>query len=512
MADKHEISRRRFLEASTAAAIAASGTYKLMAGMQPVKRPNILFLMDDQHRGDTLGVAGHPVIHTPNIDRLAKEGAYFPKAHCSVPSCIPARASILTGLSPWDDGLFGVHTMALRWPFEQPRAMHDDGYYAMTIGKNHFHPMRNLHGYDRALIYDGTSYSDKVDDYGQWLARVAPGVDEHSTGLGWNDRGGKPWPHADYLHPTSWTGQQAVDFINDYHLDRPFFLKVSFHRPHSPYDPIHKWFDYYGKMDLPKAKVGKWAEELYGSFTAPQPATAARANLGDEVVRNSRQGYYGSISHVDEQIGRVIAALTKRGWLENTLIVFFADHGDMIGDQHLWRKTYAYEGSSRIPMIVRWGSEVLDAPRGQVLPQLTELRDVLPTFLDAAGVAAPSSLDGKSLLNLIRGKTSGWPTQLDMEHSMCYFNENVWTALTDGKFKYIFHSYDCTQQLFDIENDPHELDELSRKPEYAKTLAEWRQRMIDHLSVRGPKWVKDGQLVRHTTKMPCGPNFPGNRA
>jgi arylsulfatase len=504
-----EISRRRFLEAG-AAALAAASAPKLMADTPTTKpkRPNILFLMDDQHRGDALGIAGDKIIQTPNLDRLAGEGAYFPKAHVSVPSCVAARASLLTGQSPWGHGLLGYANQAKRWPLEKPRFIHDHGYYSMSIGKNHFTPMRNKRGYDRTLLYDGLEESDKVDDYGLWLAKVAPGVDEHSTGLGWNDRGGKPWPHRDELHPTSWTGQQAVDFLTSYKDEKPFFLKVSFHRPHTPFDPISKWFDYYGKQDLPKAQVGKWAEELNGSFKPPRPPSAPRAALSDEEIRNSRQGYYGSISHVDEQIGRIMDVMRQRPDFENTLIVFVSDHGEMVGDHHLWRKTWAYEGSSRIPMIVRWGSDFLTAQRGQVLPQLTELRDILPTFLDAAGAEIPPSIEGKSLLDLVRGKTQDWRTQLDLEHSTCYFKENQWTALMDDRSKYIYFAPDGKQQLFDLHNDPNELNDLAADPAHADTLKTWRGKMIDHLSIRGPAWVKDGDLALRPKAMPYGANFP----
>jgi arylsulfatase A-like enzyme len=464
--------------------------------------------MDDQHRGDALGVAGNKIVQTPNLDRMAAEGAYFPKAYSSVPSCVAARAGLLTGLSPWGHGMLGYEDQATRWPYEGPRAMDDAGYVTHAIGKNHFHPMRNTHQYQGIELYDGLNESDKVDEYGKWLAQVAPDVNEHATGLGWNDRGGVPWPCKPEFHPTAWTGQRAVDFLNDFKGDQPFFLKVSFHRPHSPFDPPKHWWDHYGKADLPKAQVGAWAREWYGSFTAPKPPAAARAALGDDEIRNSRQGYYGSISFVDEQIGRIMDALKSRGMLDDTLILFVSDHGEMVGDQNLWRKTYAYEGSARIPMIARWGSNVMDAPRGQVLPQLTELRDVLPTCLDAAGVMPSAHLEGRSLLDLVRGKTAGWRTQLDLEHSTCYFKESPWTALTDGTFKYIYHAYAGKQQLFNLTDDPAELSDLSADSGHATALADWRKKMVDHLAIRGDQWVSQGDLTLRKKPMHRGSNFP----
>jgi arylsulfatase A-like enzyme len=143
-----------------------------------------------------------------------------------------------------------------------------------------------------------------------------------------------------------------------------------------------------------------------------------------------------------------------------------------------------------------------------VLPQVTELRDVLPTFLDAAGVAVPSYVEGKSLLNLVRGQTD-WRPHLDLEHSTCYFKENAWTGLTDGQFKYIFHAYNGKQQLFDLEHDPNELDDLSTDQDHQATLKDWRAKMAQHLAIRGPAWVKDGDLALRLKPMPYGENFPG---
>ena len=188
--------------------------------------------------------------------------------------------------------------------------------------------------------------------------------------------------------------------------------------------------------------------------------------------------------------------------------MFVADHGEMVGDHHLWRKTYAYEGSARVPMIVRWGERVLSAKRGQVLPQLTELRDVVPRFLDAAGVKPPPGVEGRSLLDPIRGNTAGWRTQLDLEHSTCYWKEQAWTALTDGTTKYIYHAYAGLQQLFNLADDPTELSDLSADPAHAKVRADWRRRMVKCLAVRGPRWVKNGDLALRKAAMHHGVHFP----
>jgi len=509
---EHAISRRQLLKVGLGAAgLVVASRLSIGADLKSPRRPNILFLMDDEHRGDCLGCDGNKVIRTPNMDRLAAEGAMFRRAYSSLPSCTPARASLLTGQSPWGHGMLGFATVAQRYPFEKPRLMKEGGYYAVGIGKMHFHPQRNTHGYERMILEEGWHSANKNGfkcDYQEYFAKNAPGQDINATGLSYNDRRSMAFPFKDELHATYFTAQTAIDFLNAYKGDQPFFLKVSFQRPHSPYDPPQRFMDLYKDADLPKAQVGEWAQKKFGSFGPPRIPESPRGNLGPKVVRNTRQGYYGAISFVDEQIGRLLDVLQKRGFLDNTLILFTCDHGEMAGDQHLWRKTYAYEGSARIPMIVSWGKDVLEAKRGQVLSQLVELRDVLPTFLEAGGIDIPASMEGKSLLGLIRGKTDGWRKLLDLEHGTCYWNQNVWTAITDGRFKYIYHAFDGEQQLFDLDKDPNELKDLAADPASAETLRQWRRRMADHLAVRGEPWVKNGDLGLRTKPILYGPNYP----
>jgi arylsulfatase A-like enzyme len=268
----------------------------------------------------------------------------------------------------------------------------------------------------------------------------------------------------------------------------------------------------YAEDNMPKAYIGKWAEKLAAHET-PAPFDLWHGDLGEAQIKRSRRGYYGSVSFVDEQIGRILRTLKKRGLYENTLIIFLADHGDMLGDHHLWRKTYAYEGSAKIPMLLRWpGSMVHEHLRGKTLTQPVELRDVLPTFLDAAGAAIPSHLDGMSMLRLIRGDAKNWRPFIDMEHDVCYSKENHWNALTDGRFKYIYHAYDGHEQLFDLKNDPGEINDLAADSAYCDTLKTWRSHLIKHLTERGATFVSNGRLVPRPERMLYSPLFPERTA
>ena len=489
--------RRTFL-ASSAAAFAA----------QPAQsdRPNILLLMTDQHRGDALGAAGNPVIHTPNLDRLAQGGVRFRCAYSSTPTCTPARAALLTGMSPWGHGLLGYGPIAAKYSVEMPRLLRDAGYYTLGIGKMHYTPQRNLHGFHQTIL-DESGRVESIDfrsDYRAWFWSELPDGNPEPTGIDWNGYAAASYPLPDRLHPTSWVGETAVRFLKDYRRNEPFFLKVSFERPHSPYDPPRRWFDHYAGAALPPVRAGRWADH-YRTPSSSRP-DIWHGDLGPEVARRARQGYYGSISHIDEQIGRILETVDARGMLRHTLVLFCADHGDMLGDQYLWRKSYAYEPSAHIPMVLHW-PDGLDGKQGQVRSNAVEIRDVLPTFLDAAGTAIPPAVEGRSLLPLARDPQTPWRPWIDLEHDVCYSVDNHWNALTDGNWKYIFHANNGQEQLFNLAEDPHELEDLAGGSSHARELGLWRSRLIEHLAPRGEPWVANGRLGLRPASQLKSPNY-----
>jgi len=471
-------------------------------------KPNILFLMADQHRGDCLRAGGNSAIDTPNLDRIAREGVRFRNAYSSTPTCTPARACLLTGLSPWNHGMLAYGRVANKYPYEMPRALRDAGYYTYAIGKLHYSPQRNLHGFHGALL-DESSRSESIDfrsDYRSWFYSEAPNLDPDATGVGFNDYNGTAYVLPERMHPTAWTGRAAASFIENYKKPEPFFLKVSFARPHSPYDPPQRLFDRYLQRKLPAASVGGWASRFE---KREGPGNAIwYGRMPEAEIRNSRAAYYGSISFIDEQIGQMIGSLEKRGMLENTLIVYTSDHGDMMGDHHHWRKSYAYEGSAHVPMLMRWPNGLVSSKRGQVLDQPVELRDIFATFLDAAGTSPARLIDGRSMLELARGRTEGWREFIDLEHGLCYEKSNQWTALTDGKWKYIYKAFEGEEQLFDLTRDRAELTNLAGDAAASATLRSWRQRMITHLAQRGEQWVAGGNLARREAMIQYSPLYP----
>ncbi|MGN0188177.1 MAG: arylsulfatase [Candidatus Cryptobacteroides sp.] len=476
------------------------------------RHPDIILIMTDQQRADALGCVTDGVVITPNLDSLASEGYLFTSAYSSTPSSTPARAGLLTGCSPWAHGMLGYGNQAEVYPNEMPGMLKQNGYAALAVGKMHYYPQNNRRGFDVVLFDESGRHTTPhfESDYRQWFHSTRFGDNPDATGITWNEHRASAYALPEEVHPTRWTADRAVEMIEGYRSDKPMFLKVSFARPHSPYDPPQRILDRYeGRKALP-ASCGDWEPEQWRM--EKEPSSDKNAFIGhfpDSYVENSRLHYYASVTFVDEQIGRVLDALKENGRYDNALIVFISDHGDMLGDHYLWRKTYPYEGSAAVPFIVKlpeWMETCL--PAGSRVDAPVELRDVLPTFLDIAGARQPETMDGMSVLPLLTEKSIPWRKYIDLEHARIYWDGNSWTALTDGHFKYVWLRALGKEQLFFLDADPGETRDLSGVRKYSSVLKEMRSAMKEHLKVRGPQWVSGDTLVVSGAKQIYGPNFP----
>jgi len=508
------ISRRNFIRSTSVAAadLTVGATEKAFSqsskDTKQHKQPHIILIMTDQQRFDALGCMGNPVVISPNIDQMAQNGVVFRSGYSATPSCTPARAGLLTGLSPWHHGMLGYGRVARKYPFEMPQMLREAGYYTFGIGKMHWFPQKSLHGFHGTLVDESGRVEQDgfVSDYRDWFKLQSPGSDPDATGIGWNEHRAGIYKLDEKLHPTYWTGKTAVEFINNYELEQPLFLKISFARPHSPYDPPKRLLEKYDNVEIPEPWIGDWCEEF---ANYPDKPDAAFGNFGTEHAVKARRHYYANITFIDEQVGQVIDALKQNGLYDDALICFTADHGDMLGDHYHWRKTYAYEGSSHIPFIMQWPEWIdVEVKRGSQLEQPVELRDWFPTFLDVAGVSIPGKMDGHSMLSLVKEKNPEWREYIDLEHATTYRPENYWSALTDGKVKYIWFFRTGEEQLFDLVSDPGEKHELHTEASWQSELKKWRNRMVQHLSERGDGFVKNGQLVKRTENLLYSPNYP----
>lgn len=464
-----------------------------------MKKPNVLLIMTDQQRWDTLGCYGNKTIETPNLDWLASMGTVFTAAYTASPSCIPARASLLTGMDPWNTGILGMGRgqgpMGINFRHTLPGELANAGYHTQGVGKMHFHPQRSLNGFHNTVLDESGRVADPgfESDYKRWFEQYKTGdYDIVDHGIDWNSWLARPFHAPEFLHPSNWTVNESIKFLKERDPSKPFFLKTSFTRPHSPYDPPLYYFDLYAKKRLPEPSVGDWATVHDVPADAARPDAWRGVRSREEIMR-ARAAYYGSISHIDHQIGRLLMFMQKNGLLNNTLVVFTSDHGDMLGDHHLWRKTYAYEGSAHIPLIVRlptsWGSSVPAVDRPVCL------QDIMPTLLEVAGERIPDTVDGRSLVGLMRGGSAGWRDYVHGEHSTCYSEEQEMQYLTDGKIKYIWLPRLGVEQLFDLSADPYECETLADHPDYAEELQTWRARLAGVLAPRGAGLTDGDRLV-----------------
>lgn len=487
-------------------------------GAHAQKKTNIILIVTDQQRGDALGCAGKYGILTPNIDSLASDGFFFDNAYTAAPSSTPARAGLLTGMTPWHHGLLGYsNKIGEHYTFEMPQMLRDNGYLTLGIGKMHWTPQNALHGFHATIIDESGRVESPYfcSDYRKWFQTMAPGVNPDSTGIGWNSHAAAAYKLDERLHPTAWTGETAVSTIRHYdpQSGRPLFLKVSFARPHSPYDPPQRVLDLYNDTEIPAAAHAEWSDAIGAKVTDPaKEPNAAFGQFSDEYVANTRRHYFAAITFIDEQVGEIVKALKEKGMYDNTLIVFTSDHGDMMGDHNHWRKTYPYEGSAAIPMVMKVPASLQTlAEKGSVIHQPVELRDILPTFLVAAGDTVPAEMDGMPMYRLLTDKNPEWRRWIDLEHSTCYNADGDWCALTDGKMKYIWFQRTGTEQLFDLTADPDETRNVIKDRKYAATASEMRQALARHLAERGESWVDaDGNLVVRAKTQLYSPNFPRN--
>lgn len=453
------------------------------------EKPNIILFTTDQHRGDFIGLAGTGMAETPNLDGLLAEGAYFPNAYTEIPSTTGARRILHGGQANYACGLIGYSSAEWHERNTLAQVLADAGYHCMSIGWRNMHPRRKLYGFHSAVVHD---LREGVDDYWDWLReKIGPDVHEREHGSDSNGWLGRPWHLGERYHPTSWTVTETLRNIKHRDPTKPFFVWCSHLRPHSPYDPPQFFWDMYANRALPEPDVGEWAAK----YEDPQPGygrTAWKGRLTPEQNHRMRAGYLGSISHIDYKLGYLIEIL--RGWRlwDNTILLFTADHGDMMGDHNLHRKCYAYEGSARIPMVFRVPGSPFYA--GTTSESVVGLQDVMPTLLDLAGVDVPGSVTGSSMIGALNGEK--WREFFHGEHSPCYDLELGMHYLTDGREKYIWYPVTGEEQLFDLVRDRKELVDLAPKPEYGDRLALWRSRLVKLLAERGDGFSDGTNLVR----------------
>ena len=447
---------------------------------------NIILIMADQFRWDCMGCSGNGQIATPHLDELAADACFFSKGYSPCPVCVPARACMITGHKPSKTGFFN-NDFTVPWNFRDTvvERLRNAGYQTINVGKNHFKPQRAHLGYEINLLYETEESEDHIPtEYHDWLSRTAPSyVQDTAMKMDHNSWVVWPWTAPIELHPTEWTAATAIEQIRRRDPERPFFIKISFHRPHPPIDPPGIYWQKYMNKALDPPAIGDWAPDFEENTADIAPF---EGRISPECLMEAKRGYYAQIEHIDSQIGRIVRYLRKEKLYDDSLIIFTSDHGELLGDHNMFRKGPAFEGSAHIPFIVKF-PEFYGLNGKQDVP--VTLLDIAPTLLAIAGIDIPDNYDGLSLLDILSDHTIR--TAIKGE---CYRkNKKITTGgmfVVDRRFKYVWNSWTGQEFLFDLESDPHELHDISKVLEYGEALRRLRCEVIREYASR----PEDGML------------------
>jgi len=474
-------------------------------------RPNILFICTDQQRGDSLGCTGASWAVTPNLDRLAADGALFEACYVQNPVCSPSRASLFTGKYPSNHGLYANGVPLPKDQQMFTRTLADAGYDCGMIGKQHLAPCdtwrtepRRDDGYRVFEWAHGPNHRALENDYHRWLRKTHPGIYQDifpDTGANENTeysnraRTGTPIDHVPFeAHYSHWVGERALDFIGH---DRtgPFFLMANFFDPHHSFGAPQKFRDMIdadaipapvtkpGELDEKPAAHRAYSEKSYGG-TAP----GFQDYSGDE-IKEIRAQYWAMIALIDHQVGRILQALEDAGQRDNTLVVFTSDHGEMLGNhRQLLKGPQLYEDLARVPLIMRWPARI---PAGGTVANPVQWIDLTASLYEASACATGTGVQGQSLLPLaVQDAVEFRPWAL-CEYRDSGFETDpklMTTMLRHGEWKLIvWHGGPASAaardgELYYLADDPHELHNLYHSPPHRSQRRLMKRHLLDAMA------------------------------
>ena len=522
-----------------------------MSGAQrPAQRPNVLVFVTDQQRADWLGCAGNPVLQTPHIDRIAAAGVRFSRAYCANPVCMPSRATLITGLLPSDHGVranginLSPHALVL------PEILRRAGYRTALVGKPHFScwwatPERtpNITRYDPAALpetrhlwqrrqvtrlpapyfgfedaaFVGGHSASVFGEYLHWLQdhhpRAAADIAERASLRPSLHRDSYFSPVPEELYYTEWITERTMQAIDRGSGERPFFLWCSYPDPHEPFGPPAPWHSRYHAHDMPRPEA--WDDDralMPPHYQLDYYADRARV-AGGPVLANDqalaqiaelRALAYGMMGLVDKGVGRILDHLQRNGLMENTIVVFLSDHGELMGDHGiLYKGPFHYQGVLRVPLLMSWPGGGLRG--GHTAGGLVSLLDLMPTLLELTGVPYPEEpfddfrgpeaaqragarsmydgvprLPGNSLVPLLTGRADAVQDAVLIENDEDYRGVSLRTLVTDGAI-YTRYRGNRHGELFDLTVDPVQRYNRWADPGAAALRGEMEGRMLDKI-------------------------------
>jgi choline-sulfatase len=472
--------------------------------------PNVLLITADQLRYDALGCAGNSFIQTPNLDSLAASGVNFTNCYSIDPVCVPARATITTGNYPhrctgvkWNGGRIrdGQNKIA--------EVFTNAGYETYALGKLHYLPYsapgepKLVHGFQHAELtesgrilakFDPRNKLRGVEEYADYLSDAGWGGFTRAHGIGNNDMHPAPSPLPEEHFVDSWVASRSLHYLRE-HVEkrkgRPFLMWTSFPKPHSPYDPPRPYDALYDPRQIPKP---------YGNFEMLKDrdpgmritaVTHGMEFLSPEAIQVARAHYFALVTFQDKMIGRLLQFLDETGLRDDTIIIYTSDHGDMIGDFGTCFKGNFMEGSVHVPFIVSAPGQI---PAGRTCPELVGLQDIMPTLRTLTGVEMKHEMDGADLSGTMNGKGG----VRDVIFSQYLDDPSQKYMAFDGRWKYIYCQSNAVEELYDLENDPHELRNLISEGVEAGQAQRLQKEIIRFCSENSDHAMLDGNRLRRS--------------
>lgn len=461
------------------------------------KRKHIFLVITDQQRFDTIAAHGFEWMHTPNLDRLVREGTHFSNCFITAPSCVPSRASLFNGYYPHATGILrnGQH-----WQRTWVGSLADQGYHCVNIGKMHTIPYDAKAGFHERFVcenkdryYEGRWYADEWDKALVARSQIKPSRERYRELPDYKERlGAFDWNLPAESHADFFVGGLANWWLETRPKPEQLFMQIGFLGPHPPYDPLPEYTKRY--LDDPRVPFANptppdlddlpsfLKHKRQHDSRVDHDAVLWNMNPSAEQLKRLRAHYLGNVTMIDEAVGRLVDVLDRKGYLDESLIVFTSDHGDNLGDHGLSQKWSMYDTVTRVPAIF-WAPGEVKA--GQKHDGLCQLFDIGPTILEWAGAALPPACQAQSLVPALRGEAWTPREEVFAEQAgdVTLTGAQLITMVRDKRYK-ITHIVDSDEgQLFDLEADPQEernlwndLAHAEHKQRLLHSLLEWRMR------------------------------------
>jgi arylsulfatase A-like enzyme len=465
------------------------------------KRPNIILIITDQQRYETIKALGYDYMETPNLDRLVNEGVVLEQCHITAPSCAPSRASLFTGTYPHTNNVLKNKD---KWTRTWVTDLAKSGYYCVNIGKMHTEPLDDKFGFHERYVVENKDryledrfFSDEWDKALKAHGLVKQGRPLYRQYPDYGERmGAFEWELPEKLQSDMFTGDTAEWWIrNKPKPDAPLFMEIGFPGPHPPYDPTAKYLEKYKgkKLPLPKIKREDIAGQPQGfkdlrehNFEVDHDSVVHLDDPTEEQLQTLWEHYLANVTMIDEKVGNILTALEDEGYLEDSVVLFTSDHGEALGEHGHIQKWTMYDCITRVPTIA-WSPKRFG--QGRSLDGLCQLMDLGPTILDLAGVEKPDWMEAESLLPALEGETFAGRPYVIAEHGKDMFLNTIdfVTMIRTRDWKLVHFLDKPDGQLFDLVNDPAEEvnlwdnpDCLDKKTELLNELREFRIRSGYH--------------------------------